>query len=410
MDFTRVPESVIYKRKTIDKLASEHPFNATLIKHLMTIDGWEEVDPERVVAPCINTAYYMCTIMRMEYDASFRIQSYRYIARRGYVEGANSLQQCVILSIVALLIRHSTPEWRIKLEDIADNLYVYAMGLREIKTTYHGREIVCDLSLVPQIISRCIDESVVLPDELFQPRFIDYKVILDLKRNEVTFNWDKFISRYSDDEINELVASLGKTQIEKATLIKSMWIDIYNIRKELGFPMQPIFSQLQSAAKEFCPDYLESTGLFPSQSNNAAKESSSTTGKEETRIRELEEKLNKQEEENKRLKEEFEKAKQNITLVSDAPLKEEINRLKEERREMILNLLAPIVGKTGSPVELLELIEGRSNVEITDIVFDWVKQGRIPAKMKGRPLYRILHAAKIYDATESNWNTALCRY
>ena len=60
--------------------------------------------------------------------------------------------------------------------------------------------------------------------------------------------------------------------------------------------------------------------------------------------------------------------------------------------------------------EFLELIEGRSNVEITDIVFDWVKQGRIPAKMKGRPLYRILHAAKIYDATESNWNTALSKY
>lgn len=88
-------------------------------------------------------------------------------------------------------------------------------------------------------------------------------------------------------------------------------------------------------------------------------------------------------------------------------LKEEAAFHKKEREEMLKELLLNIIHKESDVEEFLELIDGRSDTEIVDIVKENAVRYKISNKMKNRPLWQILHAAKIYKTTESNWNAGL---
>lgn len=294
MDYTKIPKIIIYRPKTIDKLAEMHPMNATIIKRLMKLETWEEKDPERVIAPCLNTAYYICTIMRMEKDATYRLQSYRSIAKQGYIQETNChvREQCVTLSLVAVLIEHSTPVWRNKLQEIADELLNYAIKLREIREVESIEGVqytqVIDLLGLPMFIKKGLDDSWVLPDELFQPRIINERVLFDIKYDP-TFKWDKLLFRFADEEIHDLIDGLGKTQQEKATLIQSIWSDYLDTYKKLGIPLHNTYKLLKVIAQEFCPDCLKDTGLFNSQENNR-EESCSEIAKQEEIIQDLQNK------------------------------------------------------------------------------------------------------------------------
>ncbi len=269
MDYTKVPETLLYKRKSLDKLVMLHPLNAFVIKRLLKIDYWDKnYDVENQIYTCLNNAYYICTIMRLEFNAIFRELSYQRIARRGHIEGSDTLFEGVTLSLVVLLIEHSTPEWRLELQEVIDDLSKYTNKLVYEKKGEFSHEFpgVQEVRLVllsnfQKYLSKDIDASWVLPDDLFQPRTIDDKAIFELHRQSPTFNWDRIIFHYDEDGIQELIETLGKTQIEKATLIHSIWKDIYYSRKQFDGPIKATWVLLKALAQEFCPDCIEITEL-----------------------------------------------------------------------------------------------------------------------------------------------------
>lgn len=123
------------------------------------------------------------------------------------------------------------------------------------------------------------------------------------------------------------------------------------------------------------------------------------------RIKELEAKNKRLSDKNKELEEE------NKQLKNAPPAQkedDEVKRLTQEKEEMTIELLMPIFYNKEQDVrEFLEKIDCRPDTEITDTVHEWVKARKISEKSKGRALWSILHAAKYYSSTESNWNTAL---
>lgn len=268
MIYTYIPEALLYKRKSIVKLAKLHPLNTLLYKRLINMDGWAgQYSRENKVHSCLNNAYYICTIMRLEYDATFQEYSYKQIARNGFIEGCNTLEECVTLSLVALLIEHSTPEWHNKLKEIANNLRKYAGSLYDER---EGTILGCPdakisnvihLKGIPTYLSKDIDDSWVLPDDYFQPRTLDDKAFFDLRRQDPSFNWDKFYYHYDEDDIRDVLEMLGRTQKEKANLIRSMWKDIYYSRKKLDLPIKETWLFLKELANDYCPDYMEYTEL-----------------------------------------------------------------------------------------------------------------------------------------------------
>lgn len=128
---------------------------------------------------------------------------------------------------------------------------------------------------------------------------------------------------------------------------------------------------------------------------------SETTAALEARIKELEA-------ENGTLKEQI--AQQSVVVEKTDTMKvlRENERLRKEREEMIVELLKPIFYNSEQDVkEFLKKNKDRQDTEIIDTVCEFVKDRKISDKSKGRSLWKILHAAKYYSSTESNWNTAL---
>ena len=112
--------------------------------------------------------------------------------------------------------------------------------------------------------------------------------------------------------------------------------------------------------------------------------------------------------ENGKLKEQI--AQQSVVVENTDTMKvlKENERLRKEHEEMIVELLKPIFYNSEQDVkEFLKKIHGRSDIEITDTVYDFLKVRKISEKSKGRPLWIVLHAAKLYRATEQNWNKTL---
>ncbi len=128
---------------------------------------------------------------------------------------------------------------------------------------------------------------------------------------------------------------------------------------------------------------------------------SETTAALEARIKELEA-------ENGTLKEQI--AQQSVVVEKTDTMKvlRENERLRKEHEEMIVELLKPIFYNSEQDVkEFLKKNKGRQDTEIIDTVCEFLNGRKISDKSKGRSLWQILHAAKYYSSTESNWNTAL---
>ena len=117
------------------------------------------------------------------------------------------------------------------------------------------------------------------------------------------------------------------------------------------------------------------------------------TAKLDSRIAELEE-------ENASLKHQLEEKGQSQPQASET---------QEERNdEWLVELLSHHMYEDESNAKaFLEKVQGMRDTEIADVVAEWVKDHKISSKTFRRDLWRILHAAKLYDGTESNYNIAM---
>jgi hypothetical protein len=64
-------------------------------------------------------------------------------------------------------------------------------------------------------------------------------------------------------------------------------------------------------------------------------------------------------------------------------------------------------GEERNAKAFIESAKGRNDVEITDLVAQWVSENKISSQSCRRDLWRLLHAYKLYNGTESNYNTAM---
>ena len=106
------------------------------------------------------------------------------------------------------------------------------------------------------------------------------------------------------------------------------------------------------------------------------------------------------EEENASLKHQLEEKGQSQPQASET---------QEERNdEWLVELLSHHMYEDESNAKaFLEKVQGMRDTEIADVVAEWVKDHKISSKTFRRDLWRILHAAKLYDGTESNYNIAM---
>ena len=137
------------------------------------------------------------------------------------------------------------------------------------------------------------------------------------------------------------------------------------------------------------------------------KDDNQTTTDYNRIIEEQQKQIDKLTIENGKLKEENDK----LSSPTEAAIKlsAEISRLKNEKTEILKELLLPIFfNQENDVVDFLGKINGLQDNEITDLVYEWAhKERKISTKQCNSPLWKILHAFKYYNATSTNWNTAL---
>lgn len=80
----------------------------------------------------------------------------------------------------------------------------------------------------------------------------------------------------------------------------------------------------------------------------------------------------------------------------------------EADRQLAIRLAPVFYGKTDSARNFILLARERTSTEITSLVSMWVREKQICPAHCHRPLWRALHEAGIYRASESNWNQQLC--
>lgn len=135
-----------------------------------------------------------------------------------------------------------------------------------------------------------------------------------------------------------------------------------------------------------------------SGANDVPKEQSNAINEEVENLRKQVEVLEK---ENTHLKEErAHRSKADVT-------KADVEKLKKEKEDMIIELLTHIFYEDEKNArDFYERVIHMEDADITSLVKAWVPE-KISKKSCHRDLYRILHAAKIYEASESNWNQQL---
>ena len=77
-----------------------------------------------------------------------------------------------------------------------------------------------------------------------------------------------------------------------------------------------------------------------------------------------------------------------------------------ENNELLVKLLTPIFYKDREAViTFLKDINGLKDEEVADKVIERTKSHIISDKSNRRDLWKLLNAANLYSATETNWNT-----
>ena len=412
MDYTKVPRALIYEdhRSLEDFDAYEEgsitrPFLDELLK--FGSDSYPNIEENALW--CLNNAFYICTMMLLEKDPRSRIYQYKKVATREYIKDrfiSDKYWSAVLSMVILLLQRLETPLTRFQ-DEARQNL----LGLIDKNT---NNDCVKTFNCFSKRLKEDTSTPKKIPNSMFAPRVIDKFAIKDVL-SEKDFCWVKFTNYLDERYIHDIVKAFGTTEEEKHNVVEMIRqashsfylmggtndrieeVDriLNNIDNEIEFQFNPggkkVSKETLVNEKQFDPTTYEDRISELEEQDRKPKEQSpaiSADNEVAEKIKSLEEQLAKEKEKNEKLE-------------------KDVEFHKNERNEMLKELLLHIIHKESDVEEFLELVDGRSDPEIIDIVKQWGTSEKITRKMKNRPLWQILHAAKIYKTGEPNWNAGL---
>jgi len=105
------------------------------------------------------------------------------------------------------------------------------------------------------------------------------------------------------------------------------------------------------------------------------------------------------------LKQQLEQGAFHSTKPEDAILKEEIERQKQKREDMLVELLLPSFYNIEADARrfVKEIDNGMDSDGVAEVARRYYSSNKILKSKRGRSLWEILHAAKLYDKVEQSW-------
>jgi len=215
MDYTTLPRSLIYReRRSLEEFGvyERESITRPLAEAMLRMDFIQYLDSEKRALWCMNTAYYICTMILLETDPRWRLSQYKKIAFPEWAARAQAEDLRILtLSLAGLLLS--------RLEEPIPLLS------RKGQTRNHFVSIILDNGEFNLIFKQLYEQveadryiKGTIPNSAFAPRVIDKECIHDVM-SDSDFNWVSFTNFWEERTIQDIVKCLGTSEDEKHNVI-----------------------------------------------------------------------------------------------------------------------------------------------------------------------------------------------
>lgn len=215
MDNTKVPPSLLCReRRSLEEFVDNSSLNETLVDNMSNI-YYLQKNFKEFALECMNTAYYICTLMLREKHPDWCFTTYCDLA---YCKQAESkINQSVTLSLVCVYINGLSEEQRKKLQKLKKLLddfmnsitHFIEMG-NPFLSDYTYADVLNHIKSGLQYYS--------IDDNEFAFRVIDKETVRDVMSVR-DFNWGVFVDYFRESRVRELVDYYGRTGDEKHNVV-----------------------------------------------------------------------------------------------------------------------------------------------------------------------------------------------
>lgn len=385
MDYTQIPKSLIYKNRSIDEFLEENDLNEKLIDNMNNLDWLRMGDFESIASDCLNQAYYICMVMRLARKPSYKLS---WFYDRAYCGHKNDdLYKLITMALVLILNDASNRKW------LEKNHKMFEQIKKDLQYQCVVRNVVSEIGIpIPDTLSF---------ETIYKTLYNGIKIRVYI--SEVVFVPRPILDGIRDTCIlNDIIDGLSYI-LEEIRKLTDKDIRQQCVDELIPFKFGDPFPWEMRGAKNNIRVLCEELGLdIPEYAlkNDDAAEHEALEDEDEIEYDE----------------EDTEECDDNTLVDLQKRIKEltdENQQLKEEKEDMIIELLMPIFkdvegeNKEDNIRSFLKEIKGKDGTEVTDVVFEWAEKNKISKGQYKRPLWQVLHAARYYSKVEQNWSTAL---
>jgi len=287
MDYTKIPHALIYyERRSLEEFFASNPMNEKLVDNISEVYYMQKDFKERALK-CMNTAYFICTLIMKEFHPEWSFDTYCEIAC--CKDKDIDIHQAVTLSLVYVYLKGIEDGKIKKLKSKLDDFLRSPFRLIQ-----YGDPFLNDysyLSALNQVENGLTSYSVDEKDFAF--RFIDKDAVHDAL-SDSDFNWPKFTSFWDERRLRDIVMKLGNTKEEKYNMIDLLFETSKGFYYTKGYNpnIEEVEKKLKKIREEinrhFNPNIDEER--ITKKSNTGAENSTANidTDKQKNRIGELE--------------------------------------------------------------------------------------------------------------------------
>jgi len=212
MDYTTVPRSLIYReRRSLEEFGAYDEDNIMfpLANAMLQMDIIRQADSENRALWCLNTAFYICTMILLEKDPRWRISKYESIATPRWNYSQIQFMHLTLSLVVLLLARLEKPLKGIHPYGEKARMDIYRWLKRGFMYDDLKYKIFASESLI----------NYVIPNSTFAPRIIDKETVNDALMDH-DFNWVPFVNFFEERSVRDLINAFGITESEKHNMVE----------------------------------------------------------------------------------------------------------------------------------------------------------------------------------------------
>lgn len=439
MDYTKIPRSLIYKEKSRDEFLKMSVLNKYLFEGMFEAYYHTEYDAETKMVQALNDSYYLMTIILLDDTPYYRLAEFReYSSDSSPIGFKKPLPALPILVLLMDRFGLNVQEKYAKLYDKLKFSYALDPGhpIRMLVTQY-----------VPSNDGLSLDN--------FAPREIDEDAILDFNQDE-NWNWRDLTNDYDEGHIQQLLKAVRNTEEGDMLIVREIMKDVeafcddsrkakklrmlseledsiywhYNAEYDDAIFQAQIAEQEKEQErikrmeeenkmlKQRLTQMQDGGSLDAHQANtdtNEPKEKDDEAEKLRARIRKLDNKVKEALEEKQRQQQEYEQK-----LIDEQRKSQKLEKKVKELQEqastsqglttveaMTIELFTYLFKEDAEETAraFYDDIWGKDDPGIASIVAAY--EDKFGKRVRNCDIYRPMHAAKIYQGIDRNFDTAL---